>query len=83
MKLPLSIAITFLLASPVMAGCYGSDTNYRCSDASGNSYNVSKFGNTTSVRGQSANGESWSQRTTDFGNSSSTTGYDADGSSWN
>jgi len=33
------------------ADCYGTGSNYFCNDASGNSYNVSKYGNSTQVNG--------------------------------
>jgi hypothetical protein len=66
------------------AACFGSGSSYTCNDASGNSYNVNKFGNSTTVNGFNAQtGSSWNQQTYKNGNTSSTYGTAADGSSWN
>lgn len=63
--------------------CLGSDSFYTCNDSSGNSYTVSKFGNTTNVQGNNyRTGSSWNQSTQNYGNSSYTTGRDKDGNTW-
>jgi len=66
------------------SNCFGSDTLYTCSDPqTGNTYNVTKFGNTTQVQANnSRTGSSWSQSTQNFGNQSYTTGRDKDGNTW-
>lgn len=77
--------LTALLASgPVSAACFGSDNYYTCTDNAGNSYNVSKFGNSTSVQGyNSGTGSNWSQQSFDYGNSTQTYGTASNGRSWN
>jgi hypothetical protein len=66
------------------AACTGSGTFYTCTDASGNSYTVNKFGNSTAVNGYNAQtGSNWNQNTYRSGNTSSTYGTAADGSTWN
>lgn len=68
-----------------LSNCVGGDSLYTCYDSqSGNSYQVSKLGNTTYVNGSNANtGSNWSQTTTTLGNMATTHGYDKDGNSWN
>lgn len=73
-----------MLSLAANAGCYGSGSYYTCNDNSGNSYNVSKYGNTTQVQGYNPNtGNSWSQNSTTYGNTTYQRGYDAQGNSWN
>lgn len=89
MKKILAIAV-ILFAPTVFAypnnnpNCFGSETNYTCRDNStGNTYNVSKYGNTTSVQANNyRTGESWSQNTQNYGNQSYTNGRDKDGNTW-
>ena len=66
------------------SNCYGSDSYYTCDDLrTGNTYQISKYGNTTEVQGSnSSTGSSWSQTTNTYGDTSYTTGYDKDGNSW-
>ena len=65
------------------AGCFGTNSFYTCNDSSGNSYNVSKFGNSTTVYGSnSRTGSSWSSTTNKIGNNSYTYGRDKNGNSW-
>ena len=72
------------LAGTAHAGCVGTETYKTCTDESGNTYSVSKFGNTTNVQGYNPNtGRTWSQQSNKVGNSTFTTGQDADGNSWN
>jgi hypothetical protein len=79
------ISITFLLASLVAnASCIGSDAYKTCTDSSGNSYNVQRYGNTTNVQGTNAeNGSSWNQTSSTYGNTTQTNGTAANGQSWN
>ncbi len=67
------------------SNCFGSDSFYTCNDLrSGNTYQVSKYGNTTYVNGSnSTTGSTWNQTTNTYGNTSYTTGSDKDGNSWN
>lgn len=77
-----SLAIAF--ASPfAFAGCVGSGSFQTCSDSSGNTYSVQRFGNSTYLTGQSENGSSWSQNSTTIGNTTFHNGTAADGDSWN
>lgn len=66
-------------------GCTGSSTYYSCYDSrSGNTYDVTKYGNTTDVSGRNSNtGAIWSQSSQTIGNSTFTTGSDKDGNPWN
>ena len=83
-RLALGMCLLAGLVGGVHASCIGTSSYYSCSDASGNTYNVNKFGNTTIVNGYNANtGSSWNQNTYRSGNTSSTYGTAADGSSWN
>lgn len=77
-------AATLLSASPSQAACYGSGSFRTCYDDSGNSYNVTRYGNTTQVDGyNSATGSNWSQTSRSIGNTTYTDGFAANGSSWN
>lgn len=65
------------------ANCFGSANMYTCNDASGNSYNVQKFGNTTNVQGyNSATGSSWNQSSNTLGNTTYINGS-SNGRAWN
>lgn len=85
----LIIALAFLISPMALvaqpAGCYGSSSNYTCSDSSsGNTYDVQKYGNSTYMQGRNAgNGSNWSQTTSTYGNSTYHSGRSADGNSWN
>ena len=83
-----AISIAFGIAvlcvgGPAVADCYGSDAYKTCTDSSGNTYNVQKIGDMTTVQGYNPEtGNSWNQTTTKIGNLSHTRGQDADGNSW-
>lgn len=85
MKLsPLIIVLaTTVVASQASAGCFGTSNFYSCYDNSGNSYSISKFGNSTYMTGSnSRTGSSWSQNTSRIGGYSFTNGTSANGRSW-
>lgn len=65
------------------AQCIGSNSFSTCSDNNGNTYTVSRMGNTTMVNGNSSNGSSWSQTSNTVGNSTYTTGTASNGQNWN
>ncbi|WP_174863261.1 hypothetical protein [Comamonas jiangduensis] len=73
----------FTAASSVHASCFGGDTYKTCTDNSGNSYSVQKYGNSTYVQGMNAQGESWSQQSQTYGNTTYHNGTAKDGNSWN
>lgn len=51
----IALAVATVFATPsAQAVCYGSSNMYTCSDSSGNSYNVNRFGTTTTVNGYNA-----------------------------
>ncbi len=80
------IALGALMSLPTFAAaeCYGSGSYYSCYDTSGNTYNVQRYGNTTSVQGyNSQSGSSWSQDSYRSGNMTQTFGRAADGNAWN
>ncbi len=81
----IALAVATVLATPsAQAACYGSSNMYTCSDSSGNSYNVNRFGTTTTVNGYNAQtGSSWSQTSQHYGNTTYTQGQAASGNSWN
>jgi hypothetical protein len=83
-RLALSLVLLVGAVCGAHATCIGTNSYYTCSDSSGNTYNVNRIGNTTTVNGYNANtGSSWNQNTYRSGNTSSTYGTAADGSSWN
>ncbi|WP_218955739.1 hypothetical protein [Acinetobacter sp. YH01024] len=66
------------------SNCTGSETMYTCVDPNnGNTYEITKYGNTTEVQGSSLSGSTWSQTSETIGNTTYTTGYDKDGNEWN
>ncbi|GAL60392.1 hypothetical protein EV102420_37_00310 [Pseudescherichia vulneris NBRC 102420] len=65
------------------AQCIGSGALSTCYDDNGNTYTVSRMGNTTVVNGSSANGSSWSQTSNTIGNSTYTNGTASNGRNWN
>src|SRR5262249_22755240 len=77
------IAATMLLGASVAdAACIGTDSFSTCTDASGNSYTVNRFGNQTIMNGYSAStGSTWSQQTTTLGNMTMHNGM-TNGSPW-
>lgn len=77
------IASLFACGLSSHAACYGTANNYNCNDASGNSYNVQKYGNTTNMQGYNAStGSNWSQNSQTYGNTTQIQGQ-ANGRSWN
>jgi hypothetical protein len=81
----LAAAIGLVALSPAaFAGCFGTGSFKTCTDNSGNSYNVQRYGNTTNVQGfNSGTGSSWNQRSTTIGNTTFHNGTSASGNSWN
>lgn len=81
----LFIAATLIVSSvAVNATCFGSEAFKTCTDDSGNTYNVQKYGNTTNVQGtNAATGSNWSQTSNTYGNTTQTNGTAANGNSWN
>lgn len=79
-------AVAFALALPLQAyaACVGSGSFQTCNDASGNSYAVQRFGNTTSVQGYNpSTGSMWSQQSNRMGNTTITNGTASNGQAWN
>lgn len=75
--------VVLMLSSPLIAQCLGTDSMRTCYDANGNSYQVNKIGNTTSVYGSGTDGSSWSQHSTTVGSTTYHDGTAANGNSWN
>jgi hypothetical protein len=81
-KLFLSALVT-LLGGFANAACFGTGALRTCTDDSGNSYNVQKFGNSTNVQGFNANtGSQWSQNSQTLGNTTYIQG-NSNGRNWN
>ncbi|MDR1843935.1 MAG: hypothetical protein LBR63_09230 [Citrobacter amalonaticus] len=79
------IALIFIGASfGASAQCIGTNALATCYDNNGNSYQVSRMGNTTTVNGHNANtGSTWSQSSNTIGNSTYTNGRASNGQHWN
>lgn len=75
--------LVLLFPALAQAGCFGSDTYKTCTDDSGNTYQVNKFGNQTVVNGRSQDGNAWNQTSNKIGNQTITNGNAANGQSWN
>jgi len=72
------------VAAPAFGQCVGSEQFKTCTDSTGNTYSVSRMGNTTLVNGSNAQtGSTWNQSTYHSPNMSVTNGTDSDGNSWN
>ena len=83
MKTTLIAAIALFTAGISSASCYGTSTSYSCNDASGNNYNVQKYGGSTYVQGNNlSTGSTWSQTSQTYGNSTYSQGT-TNGRSWN
>ncbi|MGP3726379.1 hypothetical protein SAMN05421763_11718 [[Luteovulum] sphaeroides subsp. megalophilum] len=73
-----------LIADAAFAGCVGSETFQSCWDDAGNSYTVSRYGNTTHLEGSNTRtGSHWSQESQTLGNTTYHQGRSADGGNWN
>lgn len=80
------IICTLLLSIPLFshAACYGTGAFRSCTDDSGNSYTVQRYGNTTQVQGYNANtGSTWNQSSSTYGNTTQTYGTAVNGQNWN
>lgn len=83
MKLAIA-AVALLSVLSAQATCIGSGSMYTCSDASGNTYNVNRMGNTTFMNGYNAQtGSQWNQTSQTMGNTTFHNGTAANGNSWN
>lgn len=80
----ISASMAFVLAGAAHANCVGTDSFKTCTDPqSGNSYTISKFGNTTNMNGfNRRTGSRWSQQSSTLGNSTYHNGYSSDGGRW-
>lgn len=80
------IALAAIVVTPSigLAECYGTGAFQTCYDFNtGNEYNVTRYGNQTTVNGyNSSTGSSWDQTSTTYGNTTFNAGHDADGNSW-
>lgn len=77
-------AAIFTLAGNAQAACFGSQAMSTCTDDSGNTYNVQRYGNTTQVQGSNPyTGNMWNQTNQTYGNTTYQTGNSSNGNSWN
>lgn len=75
--------VGLVACSSAWSQCVGGDAFKICTDSSGNTYNVSKFGNTTMVDGYNPQtGSSWNQQSNTIGNTTFTNGTAANGQTW-
>lgn len=80
------VSVVFILAGTVSAeaSCFGTKSFSTCTDDSGNSYQVQRYGNTTQMQGYNPRtGSNWSQQSYDTGNTTFHYGQDSRGRSWN
>ncbi len=83
MKNGLLLAITVFATVTANATCYGTGAFRTCNDASGNSYNIQSYGNTTNMQGSNAQtGSTWTQNSQTYGNTTYIQG-NSNGNSWN
>lgn len=81
----LAVAGLLLALTPFEANatCVGTGAFQSCTDASGNSYSVQRYGNTTTMQGYNSNtGSNWSQNSQTVGNTTYHNGQ-TNGNSWN
>lgn len=84
MKTALIATVLTLASLTASAGCVGTGSFKRCTDASGNSYTVNQFGNTTQLNGYNAEtGSNWNQTTRQMGNTTYHNGTASNGNMWN
>ena len=80
-----SLLVAAALAAPMLAGasCFGTGNFQSCTDASGNSYSVQRYGNTTYTQGYNGStGNSWNQTSSTYGNTTYHNGVAGNGNSW-
>jgi len=66
------------------AQCFGTGAFRTCSDNSGNTYNITRSGNSTFVQGSNPRtGSNWSSQSITTGNLTNTYGRAANGNTWN
>jgi hypothetical protein len=83
MKAIFATTVLLFVAGFANASCFGSGAFTTCNDASGNSYNVQRYGNTTNMQGYNAGtGSSWTQNSQTYGNTTQIQG-NSNGNSWN
>lgn len=83
MKTLVMLAGLLVASSLAQATCYGTGAYRTCSDTSGNSYNIQKFGNSTSMQGYNAQtGSTWTQNSQTYGNTTNIQGT-TNGNTWN
>ncbi len=77
------VAVIAAFSMSAQAACYGSGAYQTCTDNSGNSYNVNRYGNTTSMYGSNpSTGSTWSQNSTTVGGTTYHNGTASNGNSW-
>lgn len=80
----IAVGLGLAFTGSVNAACYGSGSYQNCTDDSGNSYSVRRYGNTTQMDGyNSQTGSNWSQTSRTMGNTTYHEGIAGNGNSWN
>ncbi|MNK90267.1 hypothetical protein D3C87_1103110 [compost metagenome] len=75
---------SFAMYGAAHAACFGTQAMSTCTDDSGNTYNVQRYGNTTHVQGSNPyTGNTWNQTSQTYGSSTYQTGNSSNGNSWN
>lgn len=77
----LAASLLSILAMSAQAMCVGSGSFQTCTDNSGNTYSVQRFGNTTNVQGYGPNG-TWNQSSQTLGNTTFHNGTAVNGNPW-
>lgn len=80
-----AVAVLFAaFSTSTYANCLGGSAIQTCTDNDGNSYQVNRFGNMTTVNGYNARtGSSWNETANTYGNQTVINGTAANGASWN
>ena len=77
-------AAIFAICGNAQAACLGTQAMSTCTDDSGNTYNVQRYGNTTQVQGTNPyTGSTWNQTSQTYGNTTYQNGSAANGNTWN
>jgi len=80
----LAVLGALAMSTGAHAACFGTQAMSTCTDESGNTYNVQRYGNTTFVQGSNAStGSTWNETSQTYGSTTYQTGNSSNGNSWN
>lgn len=80
----LAALVALAMCGGANAACFGTQAMSTCTDDSGNTYNVQRYGNTTQVQGSNpSTGSTWNQTSQTYGNTTYQSGNASNGNTWN